>query len=86
MSERAQISTNKRKPVWRRACLTYGELRRVGASDREALHAAASAVGAVWLLPWTEAKAEAANAFAYATQPHVEWFWQGRAKLWGTRD
>ena len=23
----------KRKPAWRRACLTYGEMRRVGASD-----------------------------------------------------
>jgi hypothetical protein len=58
---------------------------RIGAGDREALYAAASAVRAVWPLPWKEAKAEAASAAAYATQYHLEWFWQERAKLWGTR-
>lgn len=72
-----------RKPAWRRACLTYRETRRVGASDCEAHLAAAAAVRAVWPLPWNEAKAEAANAVAYARRYHPEWFWQGREKLWG---
>jgi hypothetical protein len=84
--QRPPLRTENRKPAWRRACLTYREMCRLGASDREAYWAAAAAVRAVWPMPWKEAKAEATHAVAYAIRHHPEWFWQGREKLWERGD
>ena len=75
--ERPALPTEDRKPVWRRACLAYREMRQAGAGDQEAHEAAVAAVQEVLQLPWKEASVEAVNAIAYATRYHSEWFWQG---------
>jgi hypothetical protein len=71
------IPTEKREPAWRRACLAYHEWREAGADDHEAREAAVAAMQTVFPLPWQEASIEAANAAAYATRYHPEWFWRG---------
>jgi hypothetical protein len=77
MSERLPIPSEERLPAWRRACLAYHEWRQAGASDQKAHEAAVAAVQTVLPLPWKEASVEAANAVAYATRYHPEWFWRG---------
>src|SRR5262245_21981850 len=86
--ERPPTLNKKREPAWRRACLAYRAWRKAGASDQEAHEAAVAAVQAVLPLPWKDASVEAADAVAYATRHHPEWFWRGakhaakwRAKL-----
>ena len=71
------IPTEDRLPTWRRTCLTYREMRAAGASDQEAHEAAVAAVQTVLPLSWKEASAEAANAIAYATRYHSDWFGKG---------
>ena len=76
-SNTAPFPTAKREPAWRRACLAYHEWRQAGANDQEAHEAAVAAVQTVLPLPCQEARIEAANAIAYATRYHPEWFWRG---------
>jgi hypothetical protein len=74
---RAPIPSEERVPAWRRACLAYDEWRQAGADEHEAHDAAVAAVQTVLPLAWKEASVEAANAIAYATRYHPEWFWRG---------
>jgi len=73
----SRTPTEDRLPAWRRACLAYDEWRQAGANDHEAREAAVAAVQTVLPLPWQEASIEAANAVAYVTRYHPEWFWRG---------
>jgi len=79
------IPTDGHLPAWRRACLSYREIREAGGSDQEAHEAAIAAVRQVLpLLSRVEASAEAVNA--YATKYHNEWFWRGaqHVRKWRT--
>jgi hypothetical protein len=62
------IPTEDRKPVRRRACPAYREMRQAGASDQEPHEAVVQQV--LPLLSWKEASAEAVNAIAYAAKYH----------------
>jgi hypothetical protein len=75
--EHPPIPTEDRLPAWRRACLAYGEMRQVGATDQEAHEAAVSAMQTILPLSWNEASVEAVNAIAYANRYHSDWFWKG---------
>jgi len=63
--DRPPIPTDDRRPAWRRACLTYRELRDAGASDQEAHEAAVAAVQTLLPLSYQEASVEGGNAVAY---------------------
>lgn len=73
--------------MWRCACLAYREIREAAGSDQQDHeparrgHAAGLANAAR-----KEASAEAANAIAYATKYHSEWFWKGaqHVRKWRT--
>src|SRR5215470_15880283 len=56
--ERPPMSTEDRKPAWRRACPAYREMRQAGASDQEAHEAAVEAAQAVFhrLGKWSASK------------------------------
>jgi len=55
--------------------IAVGRLYVAGASHQH--EAAIAALQTVLSLPWKEARVEAANAVAYATRNHPEWFWRG---------
>ena len=85
--ERPPTPTEDSLPAWRRACLTYREIRDAGGSDQRAHEAAVEAVQ--HLLPQLslkEASADAVNAVAYATKYQSEWFWKGaqHSRKWRT--
>ena len=55
--------------------IAVGRLYVAGASHQH--EAAIAALQTVLSLPWKEARVEAANAVAYTTRNHPEWFWRG---------
>jgi len=55
--------------------VAVGRLYVAGASHQH--EAAIAALQTVLSLPWKEARVEAANAVAYTTRNHPEWFWRG---------
>ena len=75
--EHPPIPTEDPLPTWRRAYLTYREMREAGGSDQQAHEAAVEAVLSVLPALTQEASAEAVNAIAYATRYHSDWFWKG---------